>query len=134
MESKAYPGEFSFFVRINEVLHSLGQKFDIQLTYLDILKPYAERGLSKFAPYSELSFETLKLPPIVECDDLTLKRKVLDLMKELKQEGTIAGAQICVLDSSGLPLVRVVDGHLGGLKKNMPSYWTIPVRKQLPPH
>lgn len=119
MESKAYPGEFFFFVRVNELLHGLGSKFGIQLNYVDILKPYAERGLSKFAPYSSESSAATAIPPFVKGKDAALERKVSDVVKELRQEGNIAGAQVCVLNSNGLSLAHIVDGHLGGLKKGI---------------
>lgn len=117
MESKAYPGEFFFFVRVNELLHGLGAKFGIQLQYVDIHKPYAERGLAKFAPYETTSYGLKALPPVVESSDFALAQKVSVVVNELKLAGSIAGAQVCVLDSSGQSLVHIVDGHLGGLKK-----------------
>ena len=55
MESKAYPGEFFFFVRVNELLHGLGSRMSIDMAYLDVVKPYAERGIRQSALYKDRS-------------------------------------------------------------------------------
>jgi len=120
MESKAYPGEFFFFVRVNELLHGLGSKFGIHLNYVDIHKPYAERGLAEFAPYSSKTCPTqAKVPPTIHSKDDALVRNVSSVVEELQKEGHIAGAQVCVLDSTGETLLHTVHGHQGGLKKKI---------------
>ena len=124
MESKAYPGEFFFFVRVNELLHGLGSKFGIHLNYVDILKPYAERGLSMLPPYSEHGGGAIvPVPPTLHDNNKTfdtkLQTKVTDVLHQLQQEGHIAGAQVCILNPDGAPLANVVVGHCGGLKKGI---------------
>jgi CubicO group peptidase (beta-lactamase class C family) len=122
MESKAYPGEFFFFVRVNELLHGLGSKFGINMNYVDILKPYAERGLSMLPPYSEHGDSIRTVLPSLHDSisiDTILQTKVTDVLNTLQQEGHIAGAQVCVLDPNGTPLTNVAFGHCGGLKKGI---------------
>lgn len=48
IESKAYPGEFFFFVRVNELLQGLGSLYNVELIHLDIIKPFAELGLLNY--------------------------------------------------------------------------------------
>ena len=55
VESNAYPGEFFFFVRTNELLHGLGSKLGVDMKYLDILKPYAEKGIRGLDNYKSVS-------------------------------------------------------------------------------
>ena len=122
MESKAYPGEFFFFVRVNELLHGLGSKFGINLNYVDILKPYAERGLSMLPPYSEHGSALVRTPPPLHENstiDTKLQTNVTNTLQKLQEEGHIAGAQVCVLNPDGEPLANVVLGHCGGLKKRI---------------
>jgi predicted unusual protein kinase regulating ubiquinone biosynthesis (AarF/ABC1/UbiB family) len=120
MESKAYPGEFFFFVRVNELLHGLGSKFGISLNYVEILKPYAERGLSTLSPYSEHGSHLMPVVQTKYGSDTELEQKLMKVINELQSEGHIAGAQICILNEIGEPLVNLVFGHCGGLKKHIP--------------
>ena len=52
IQSKAYPGEMFFFVRVNELLHGLGSRFDVDMKYLEVLRPYAERGLRESSAHN----------------------------------------------------------------------------------
>lgn len=119
MESKAYPGEFFFFVRVNELLHGLGSKYNIHLNYLDVHKPYAGRGLSQFAMYNnKCSSQSIPLP-VVKSLDTSLAQSIADVTKQLEVEGNIAGAQICIIDRNGDHVVHYVHGHQGGLKRSL---------------
>jgi len=115
MESKAYPGEFFFFIRVNELLHGLGSKFGISLSYLDVLKPYAERGLL----VHPVDVEESKCA-IGNDVDGDLSDKVLHTINDLDEQGQIAGAQVCMVNSNGQVVVDVAAGHQGGLKKKLP--------------
>ena len=116
MESKAYPGEFFFFVRVNELLHGLGSRFGVEMAYLDLLKPFAEQGLQRSLYYTVN--QPLLSPPAVK--DVALNDKLGNMIQKLDQEGLIAGAQICVIDKEGNILANVVGGNFGGLKKHVP--------------
>ena len=117
VESKAYPGEFFFFVRTNELLHGLGARLDVEMSYLDVIRPYAERGLQQSSAYCE---ESDKKVPVYVPKDETLNTLVQEVVETLDQEKKIAGAQVCVLGPSGEILANVVGGHMGGLKATLP--------------
>lgn len=117
MESKAYPGEFFFFVRTNELLHGLGARLAVEMPYLDVIRPYAERGLQQSSVYSD---EAEKLAPVHVAKDTTLNQIIQDTVDKLDLEQKIAGAQVCVLDRDGEILANVVGGHMGGLKSALP--------------
>jgi aarF domain-containing kinase len=119
MESKAYPGEFFFFVRVNELLHGLGSRMSIEMAYLDVLKPYAEQGLRRAIAEREVSTVT-SIPPSVESMDLKLVAKLENVIKDLQKESKIEGMQICVIDMKGDYLANVTSGTLGGLKNHIP--------------
>jgi CubicO group peptidase (beta-lactamase class C family) len=101
---------------VNELLQGLGSKFQIELAYMDTIKPFAERGLLQF--YSTLPKK--KKTNTIEGRDKVLERKVSDVITELKNEQQIAGVQVVVLDPNGNHLINVVEGHFGDLKKNIP--------------
>lgn len=115
VESDAYPGEFFFFVRTNELLHGLGSRLGVHLTYLDILKPFALAGLKKANQYKR----NLTIPDPLD------EEKVMDLDLQQKIEivlngfDGLAGAQVCVLDKKGCTLAHSVIGHLGSLKSHL---------------
>lgn len=117
MDSKAYPGEFFFFVRVNELVHGLGSRLSVEMAYLDVLKPYAERGLL----LASRSSQSPSKPPVrVEIKDVPLNDKLLATIKELQDENKVDGAQVCVLDRNGEYLANVTAGTLGGLKRHSP--------------
>jgi len=116
MDSKAYPGEFFFFVRVNELLHGLGSRFGVEMAYLDLLKPYAEQGLRLSQQY----MVNQPIPILPTINDLSLNTKLDRIIQQLHKENMISGAQICVLDREGKTLASVVGGDLGGLKKHVP--------------
>jgi CubicO group peptidase (beta-lactamase class C family) len=116
MEAKAYPGEFFFFVRVNELLHGLGSKLDVEMSYLDVLKPYAEQGLALSDYYSiKQSHPTFGFD---NAEDSVLHERVRRVLAELRDKEMIAGAQVCVIDNEGKILTNNVEGHMGGLKRN----------------
>ena len=117
MESKAYPGEFFFFVRVNDLLHGLGSRLSVEMAYLDVLKPYAEHGLQLALKSNECSTPP---PASVEVKDAQLNEKLLNAIKELQDEKKVEGVQVCVLDKHGDYLANVAAGTLGGLKKDIP--------------
>mmetsp|Transcript_5477 Transcript_5477/g.7923 ORF Transcript_5477/g.7923 Transcript_5477/m.7923 type:complete len:1130 (-) Transcript_5477:15-3404(-) len=118
VDSNAYPGEFFFFVRTNELLHGLGSKLGIEMTYLDVLKPYAEMGLKELNNYVSVS----KVPdPIAteKVDNPKLKKKIDDILCSLQESGKIAGAQVCVVKDD-IVLSNNVIGNLGSFKSHIP--------------
>jgi len=117
MESKAYPGEFFFFVRTNELLHGLGSQLAVEMSFLDVIRPYAERGLQQSSLYSDFTEKTV---PSYDIKDKTLNGLIEEFLRELDEKKKIAGAQVCILDSNGNMLANVVEGHLGGLKSSLP--------------
>lgn len=116
MESKAYPGEFFFFIRVNELLHGLGGRYSINLGYLDALKPYAERGLRKSSMYD------LVVPPPkrIKVESTSLQKKLELVLSNMEEEDSLVGGQVCVLDKGGKPQANVVAGTLGGLRSHIP--------------
>eukprot|EP00977_Amphora_coffeiformis_P001729 scaffold337_cov172-Amphora_coffeaeformis.AAC.3 len=122
IQSKAYPGEMFFFVRVNELLHGLGSRFDVDMKYLEILRPYAERGLRESREYNEVIKITAPVNPRPGTIDLSLEEKLQNVLTELETSKEIVGAQICVLDQKGETLTNLVVGSLGGLKSHIPMH------------
>mmetsp|Transcript_30085 Transcript_30085/g.70209 ORF Transcript_30085/g.70209 Transcript_30085/m.70209 type:complete len:878 (+) Transcript_30085:1415-4048(+) len=127
MKSKAYPGDFLFFVRVNELLHGLGSKLQVDLQYMDLIRPYAERGLRQSELYNSNNHTGIqsrreRIPPHVKApgSDKVLESKLVCLFDVLRLEGNFAGAQFYALDKSGRTLANVVAGHQGGLKSHVP--------------
>ena len=116
MEPKTYPGEFFFFIRVHELLHGLGGRYDVSVEYLEALKPYAGLGLRR-SSINKFEVPLLKAKMI---EDSILQNKLKDLLVILDQEGKIAGCQICVLSKGGTTQVDVIHGHLGGLRSHIP--------------
>ena len=118
VESNAYPGEFFFFVRTNELLHGLGSKLGVDMKYLDILKPYAEKGIRGLDNYKSVS----KVPDPLATDmveDINLKKQIETALHDLEGSGRIAGAQVCVVKNDKM-LAHSVTGNLGSLKSHLP--------------
>jgi predicted unusual protein kinase regulating ubiquinone biosynthesis (AarF/ABC1/UbiB family)/CubicO group peptidase (beta-lactamase class C family) len=115
--SKTLLGEFFFFVRVNGLIFGLASTFDINMSYLEILKPHAERGVRKFDIYKG---KDVSNPPIKASRDRILKDKLLKALAELDSDGEFAGGQIYVVDKTGNTVVNVFAGSLGGLKSHIP--------------
>ena len=92
MESKAYPGEFFFFVRVTELLQGLGSRFSINLGYIDALAPYAERGLRMSSHY-DMGPTSVVAPLVPPSINPSLETAIRGVMVELKKEGKLAGGQ-----------------------------------------
>ncbi|KAL7556508.1 hypothetical protein ACA910_000971 [Epithemia clementina (nom. ined.)] len=128
MKSKAYPGELFFFIRVNELLHGLGSKFGIDMAYVEVLRPHAERGLreSKLycggTPSSAYSIPRRRLGSVPDQSsiDRLLETKLAKIFSELEKEGNLVGAQFYAIDKSGKTIADVVAGNLGGLKSHIP--------------
>jgi len=120
MKSDKYPGEFFFFVRTNELLHGLGSKLGVDMKYLDVLKPFAEKGLRRSNRY--MMKPNLPPDPILTENifDITLQNKIVDILEKLESSNEISGAQVCVIDGEGKTLAHSVKGHMGSLKKHIP--------------
>ncbi|CAJ1948551.1 unnamed protein product [Cylindrotheca closterium] len=118
MESKAYPGEFFFFIRVNELLHGLGGKYSINLGYLDALKPYAERGLRASSFYDLTALAPPSKP--LKVANMHLQTKLENLLAKMSSEQSVVGGQVCVLDKGGSTEASVVEGNLGGLRSHIP--------------
>lgn len=120
MESKAYPGEFFFFIRVNELLHGLGSRFSVNLGYLDALRPYAEKGL-RMSTFYDLPKEVTFIDNKTSTgSDTQLVQKLQTVLRELEEEGQLSGGQVCVIDKTGKIQVDVVAGSLGGLRSHIP--------------
>jgi len=117
MESKAYPGEFFFFIRVNELLHGLGGRYSINLGYLDALKPYAERGL-RMSTFYDVSIVAPSKP--IETVNTQLQVKLEKLLARMESEESLVGGQVCVLDRNGSTEANVAEGTLGGLRSHIP--------------
>jgi aarF domain-containing kinase len=120
MKSDKYPGEFFFFVRTNELLHGLGSKLGVDMKYLDVLKPFAEKGLRRSNRY--MMKPNLPPDPILTENifDITLQNKIVDMLDKLESSNEISGAQVCVINGEGKTLAHSVRGHMGSLKKHIP--------------
>lgn len=120
MESKTYPGAFFFFIRVNELLHGLGSRFGVTLTFLDTLRPYAERGLRTSKYYNEALPGCSQNTANVDVLDLALQAKLEAVFTELQSESQVIGGQMCVLDKEGRVVANIASGTLGGLKSHLP--------------
>jgi predicted unusual protein kinase regulating ubiquinone biosynthesis (AarF/ABC1/UbiB family) len=121
MESKAYPGELFFFIRVTELLHGLGSKMDADLRYLETIRPYAEKGLRHLlCPETEdAKFEkTVTSSPVLP-NAPDLQKNLTAVLEDFENEGQFIGGQICVLDKNGKVEVDVFAGTLGGLKDHI---------------
>lgn len=118
VESKAYPGEFFFFVRVNELIHGLGSKFGIELSYIEMVRPFAQRGLAEFMSNES----TLNRPKrdLIGSSDSILASRIVETVRKLDIEGNLAGGQVCIIDECGKVVVDKVYGHMGGHKRFMP--------------
>ena len=117
VDSDAYPGEFFFFVRTNELLHGLGSKLGVRVKYLDVLRPYALRGLQ--ASSADVRPGAPEAPSSASVADARLHRKIGQRLDEWRRSAAIAGAQVCVI-RRGRVLAHCVAGHLGSLNSAVP--------------
>jgi aarF domain-containing kinase len=113
-----YPAEFCCFLRVNDLLQGLGARFNLNMSYLQILRPYAEQGLRGF---DRVPIPTNSVPPSMSAPaDKMLAKKLKKVFADLEAENLLIGAQIYILDKSGNTLADVVHGSLGGLKSHIP--------------
>lgn len=117
IKSKAYPGEFFFFVRTNELLHGLGSRLGVELKYLDILQPYAKKGFKNSYQYCTPD----KLDPIYSdiIHDLNLNHKIDEILQTMEVANDIIGAQVCVIDKNSKILSHNIKGNLGSIKSHL---------------
>lgn len=118
MESKAYPGELFFFIRVTELLHGLGSKMKVDMKYLDTIRPYAEKGLRSLIS-DDTKARASMIPNSIPSRAPKLQRSLEAVLSELKMEGQFEGGQICVLNSNGIVEADVIAGTLGGLKDHL---------------
>jgi len=118
MESRAYPGEFFFFIRVNELVQGLGSRFNVSLAYLDALRPYAEKGIRMSSHY-DIPKESAAILRTNTERDTDLSLKVYDVLKTLEEEKNLVGGQVYII-KDGMTQVDVVAGSLGGLKSHIP--------------
>lgn len=85
----------------------------MQLNYLDLIKPYAERALMHSQGATTSPKDDVAVEPFPTVDS-ELNAKVSEVLKELEATNQIAGAQVCVLEANGNALVDLAVGHLGG--------------------
>lgn len=116
VDSNAYPGEFFFFVRTNELMQGLGSKLGVELRYIEILKPYALKGL-KMLTSQTAHRDPDDIPP-ASIADHELNRKIGLCLNRLKSDGVISGAQVCVVQHENI-LAHCTEGHLGSLKNDV---------------
>lgn len=124
MESKTYPGEFFFFIRVNELLHGLGSRFSVNLGYLDALSPYAEKGLRMSSYYGlpkvlDTKSTTKGVDSVAAGVDVNFAITMQKFLKDLESEKNLVGGQVCVI-KDGIIQVDVVAGSLGGLRSHIP--------------
>ena len=113
VDSNAYPGEFFFFVRTNELMHGLGSKLGVELRYIEILKPYALKGLKMLTSTGQ------RYPDIIpSIADHDLNRKIGVCLNRLQSDGVISGAQVCVVQHDNI-LAHCTLGNLGSLKSDI---------------
>lgn len=117
VDSNAYPGEFFFFVRTNELLHGLGSRLGVDMKYLDVLKPFAERGLRDCETYMSVSAhpDPISREKIL---DISLQKKIDEVLDDLQKSNAINGAQVCVIKDNQV-LAHTLCGNLGALKKHI---------------
>ena len=89
----------------------------MEVNYLDILKPYAEYGLTMSQEKNNVGHysPSISNPGSEE----SLEWKIMCAIKKFEDKGQITGSQVCVVDGKGQTLANVVSGHLGGLKQNV---------------
>jgi Predicted unusual protein kinase len=118
VESKSYPGEFFFFIRTNELLHGLGSRLGVTMNYLDVIKPFAEKGLN--AALIHMPVLNHQDPIHSEAvGDQILKEKVDAVLNRLQTNGSINGAQVCVIQDDKI-LTHNICGNMGSLKNHLP--------------
>mmetsp|Transcript_30 Transcript_30/g.66 ORF Transcript_30/g.66 Transcript_30/m.66 type:complete len:1162 (-) Transcript_30:47-3532(-) len=118
IESKSYPGEFFFFIRTNELLHGLGSRLGVTMNYLDVIKPFAEKGLNASLTYMPVLSHKDPIHSELIGDDI-LKEKVDAVLNRMQKDGIINGAQVCVIQNDKV-LTHNVCGNMGSLKNHLP--------------
>jgi CubicO group peptidase (beta-lactamase class C family) len=116
MDSKTYPGELFFFIRVNELLNGLGSKLAIDLAYMELVKPYAERGITQSIPPSTRSESKAEDSEHIDAELSTLLSSETKLLED---EEKIAGVQVCVVDSEGRVIANHSRGHMGGVHRSL---------------
>ena len=142
VDSNAYPGEFFFFVRTNELLQGLGSKLGVDLVsvldyaclsctlvlllfctdthnrkrYIEILKPYALKGLKALT--SQTGHRYPEVIPSASIADHDLNRKIGLCLNRLQSDGVISGAQVCVVQHGSI-MAHCTEGNLGSHKNDV---------------
>lgn len=123
VDGKTYPSEFFFFIRVNELLHGLGSSMSINMAYLDVIAPYAKRGLQQIAPLDNKTVTrgstTTQIPRVLQGKNEILTNMLQSTILNMKLQQEIEGIQLCVLKGNEC-LVNIAEGTLGGLKTNIP--------------
>ncbi|CAI5956856.1 unnamed protein product [Closterium sp. NIES-64] len=109
----AFPGELMFFSRVLALLRGISATLDVHLSYIDIMRPFAEAVLCAdhlIGPQRLLS----PSPDWVrgECASPSLHRKLCALLAQLLQQGRLVGVQVCAY-MGGEVVVDVAAGFLG---------------------
>jgi len=124
VDSEAYPGEFFFFVRVNELLHGLGSKLNVKMSYLNIIAPFALQGIQTSKEMQEIDDPPVNPDPISKdaIGDVGLNNKIDNLVEKMEANGDLGtgGIQVCVVDADGQIQTHVTRGSTAALSNDKP--------------
>ncbi|CAI5502554.1 unnamed protein product [Closterium sp. Naga37s-1] len=109
----AFPGELMFFSRVLALLRGISATLDVHLSYIDIMRPFAEAVLC--ADHLKGPQRLLSPSPDWvrgECASPSLHHKLCALLAQLLQQGRLVGVQVCAY-MGGEVVVDVAAGFLG---------------------
>ncbi|GJP49801.1 hypothetical protein CLOM_g8969 [Closterium sp. NIES-68] len=109
----AFPGELMFFSRVLALLRGISATLDVHLSYIDIMRPFAEAVLcadNLIGPQRLLSPSPEWVRGV--CAPPSLHRKLCALLADLLQHGRLVGVQVCAY-MGGEVVVDVAAGFLG---------------------
>ncbi|CAM9259329.1 unnamed protein product, partial [Phaeothamnion confervicola] len=104
----AYPGELLFFLRVTELLHGLGSRLHVHLSYLQVMAPYARRALIDLVPTAERCQSAVWPSPSLS----PLEDKLRALLAEMVASGEVLGCQL-VVHFKGSRLAELCAGQQG---------------------
>jgi aarF domain-containing kinase len=101
----AFPGDLLFFMRVTNLMHGLGARFQVRTPYLAIMAPFARQALlERYPPLSSVIYASSLLSP--------LEQSIRELLTSFHERGQLVGCQVCVYHE-GRKVVDIASGTRG---------------------
>eukprot|EP00850_Spirogloea_muscicola_P013679 SM000094S24696 [mRNA] locus=s94:204833:212175:- [translate_table: standard] len=109
----AFPSEAVFFIRVLSLLRGLSSTLGARVSYLEVMRPFAEATLLSGSPQPDGLAPKESIPWIFDSPTAgDLDAKVRELLLELGRQKKMLGMQVCVY-KDGEVVVDVAAGVLG---------------------